>query len=183
MFIAFQFASAASYRVDSSHSQVHFTVKHLMISKVRGVFTEFEGQIEADPASKMLKSVKGVVQTASIDTREAKRDKHLRSDDFFSAAQHPTMTFTSKEISGSGDNITVKGDLTIRGNTKEVTLKGAFLGAVKDPWGNERVGFEASGEISRKDFGLKWNKMLETGGVVVGDNVKIQLEIEAIKQE
>ncbi len=182
LFLVAQFSFAATYKVDTGHSQVNFVVTHLMISKVRGLFTEFEGQIEADPGAKTVQSVKGVVQTASIDTREEKRDKHLRSPDFFSAADYPQMTFTSKRISGSGDNITVHGDLTIRGNTKEVALTGKFLGVVQDPWGNERVGFEASGQINRQEFGLKWNKMLEAGGVVVGDEVEITLEIEAIKQ-
>lgn len=181
--IAFvQLASAEVYQVDSVHSQVHFTVTHLMFFKVRGVFKEFSGTIEADPQSKTVTAIRGTVQVSSIDTREAKRDGHLRSPDFFDGGKFPQLTFISKEITGKGDNIMVHGDLSIRGITKRVSLKGKFLGSNKDPWGVMRVGFEGETTISRKDFGLTWNKALETGGVMVGDNVKISLEIQGIKQ-
>lgn len=170
------------YVVDSAHSQIHFSVTHLMFFKVRGTFTEFTGTAEVDPAAKTLSGAHATINTASVDTREAKRDEHLRSDDFFDAANHPTITFVSKSVSGSGDNITLVGDITIRGVTKEITLTGSFVGAMTDHQGNERVGFVATGELNRKDFGLNWNRAVETGGVVVGDTVEIGLEIAAVRQ-
>ncbi len=174
---------AATYQIDPAHTQIHFTIAHLMVFKVRGNFNDFSGTIEADPAAKTLSSAQAVIQVSSIDTRNQKRDDHLRSPDFFEVAKYPEMTFVSKAVSGSGSDIIVTGDLTIKGVTKEVILTGAFLGATADPWGNNRAGFEATGTINRKDFGLTWNKALETGGVVVGDEVEIGLEVEAIMQK
>ncbi len=171
---------AATYQLDPAHTQIHFTIPHLMVFKVRGNFNDFSGAIEADATKNSLNSAKATVQIASIDTRNQKRDDHLRSADFFEADKYPEMTFVSKTVSGSGSDIQVVGDLTIKGITKEVTLNGAFLGAAIDPWGNQRAGFEATGKINRKDFGLTWNKALETGGVVVGEEVEIGLEVEAI---
>ena len=173
-------AFAATYQLDPSHTQVHFTIPHLMVFKVRGNFNDFAGTVEADGASKTLSSASAVIKTASIDTRNEKRDKHLRSADFFEADKYPEIRFVSKNVSGSGSDITVTGDLTIKGVTKEVTLSGGFLGAATDPWGNQRAGFEATGKINRRDFGLTWSKALETGGVVVGDEVEIGLEVEAV---
>ena len=181
-FLFAQVASAAVYQIDPVHSQVSFTVKHLVVFKVSGSFNEYSAEIEADPASKSLSSTKAVIKVDSIDTREPKRDAHLLSADFFDAANHPEMTFVSKRVVGSGDDITVYGDLTIRGTTKEVVLKGAFVGENTDPWGNVRAGFSASTRINRHDFGLSWNKALETGGFVVGDDVTINLDIQAIRQ-
>jgi polyisoprenoid-binding protein YceI len=177
-----QFSSAEVYQVDPVHSQVQFTVDHLVIFKVSGSFNEYQGEIEADPATKSLKSAKAKINVASLDTREPKRDDHLRSADFFDAGNHPKMTFVSKKIEGQGDNITVYGDLTIRGTTKEVALKGSYRGENTDPWGNIRAGFSASTVINRHDFGLSWNKALETGGFVVGDDVTINLEIQGVKK-
>ncbi|MBF0350264.1 MAG: polyisoprenoid-binding protein [SAR324 cluster bacterium] len=176
-------ALAARYDVDPVHSQVHFTIPHLVMFKVRGTFTDMSGQVEVDTTKQTITAVQGTVKSASIDTRESKRDEHLRSPDFFDTAQYPEITFVSKKITGKGSKITVVGDLTIHGVTKSVELKGSYLGANKDPWGNERTGFEATGKINRKDFGLTWNKALETGGFVVGDEVQIGLEIEAVKQK
>ncbi len=173
---------AATYQIDPAHTQIHFTIPHLMVFKVRGNFNDFSGRVEADPASNSLSSAQATIQVASIDTRNQKRDDHLRSADFFQAEKYPEMTFVSKSVSGNGSDIQVVGDLTIRGITKEITLNGAFLGAATDPWGNQRTGFEATGKLNRKDFGLTWNKALETGGVVVGDEVEIGLEVEAIKE-
>ncbi len=181
IFVA-QIASAATYQVDPVHSQVEFSVDHLVVFKVSGAFNEYQGEIEADSASKSLKSVKAEVKVASIDTREAKRDGHLLSADFFDAENHPLMTFTSKRVEGSGDDITVIGDLTIRGTTREVALRGGFRGENTDPWGNVRAGFSASAVINRHDYGLSWNKALETGGFVVGDDVRINLEIQGIRK-
>ena len=177
------YAMAEQFSIDTSHSQVHFTVSHLMFSKVRGSFTEFSGSIEADPKMRTIQSIKGVVKASSIDTRQNKRDDHLRSKDFFYVERYPQLAFESKEISGSGDSISVTGDLTIRGVTKSVTFTGKFIGSGKDPWGNFRAGFEATSKINRTDFGLKWNKALETGGFVVGEEVEIGLEVEAIQKK
>jgi polyisoprenoid-binding protein YceI len=171
---------AATYQVDASHTQIHFTIPHLMVFKVRGNFNDFTGTVEVDPASKTLTSAAAVIQTKSIDTRNLKRDNHLRSADFFDAGKYPEIRFVSKKVSGSGSNITVTGDLTIKGVTKEITLMGGFLGAATDPWGNNRAGFEATGKINRTDFGLTWNKALETGGVVVGEELEIGLEVESV---
>jgi polyisoprenoid-binding protein YceI len=177
-----QAASAAAYKIDPAHSQIHFTVVHLMVFKVKGEFTDYAGEIIADSSGKSLQSASARIQVASIDTRVEKRDKHLRSADFFDAANHPEMSFESTSIEGSGDNITVRGNLTIRGKTREVVLTGKYLGEAIDASGNQRSGFEAAGKINRHDFGLSWNKALETGGFVVGDDVELGLEIEAIKQ-
>jgi len=178
---ASQAALADSYKIDPVHSQIHFTVAHLVVFKVRGEFNEFSGEVDANPADQSLQSAKAMIRVASIDTRNEKRNKHLRSADFFDASNHPQMSFESTRVEGSGDSITVHGNLTIRGNTREVVLTGKFLGAAKDPNGNLRAGFEASGKINRHDFGLSWNKALETGGFVVGDDVEIGIEVEAVK--
>jgi polyisoprenoid-binding protein YceI len=174
-------ALADSYKIDPVHSQIHFTVAHLVVFKVRGEFNEFSGEVNANPTDQSLQSAKATIQVASIDTRNEKRNKHLRSADFFDASNHPQMSFQSTRVEGSGDSITVHGNLTIRGNTREVVLTGKFLGAATDPNGNLRAGFEATGKINRHEFGLSWNKALETGGFVVGDDVEIGLEVEAVK--
>ena len=173
---------AASYKIDPAHSEVGFTVDHLMIFKVSGFFTEFAGTIEADPTTKTLSKVSATIQTTSVDTRIEKRDNHLRSPDFFDVAKYPEMTFVSKKIEGSGTGITVHGDLTIRGTTKPIVLAGSFQGQNKDAWGNVRAGFAAKAKISREEFGLTWNKLLETGGVTVGDKVEINLQVQGIQQ-
>ena len=173
-------AFAASYQIDPVHTQIHFTVPHLVVFKVRGNFNDVVGSVEADAANNSLTGAKATIQVASISTRNQKRDDHLRSADFFDAGKYPEMAFVSKKVEGSGSSITVTGDLTIKGTTKEVVLKGGFLGATTDPWGNQRAGFEATGMINRKEFGLMWNKALETGGMVVGDKIEIGLEIEAV---
>lgn len=175
-------AAAATYKIDQVHSQVEFSVDHLVVFKVNGAFNEYQGEIEADSTSKSLTSAKAEIKVASIDTREPKRDGHLLSADFFDAENHPLMTFASKRVEGSGENITVVGDLTIRGTTREVTLKGGFRGENTDTWGNVRAGFTASTQINRHDYGLSWNKALETGGFVVGDEVTIRLEVQGVRQ-
>jgi polyisoprenoid-binding protein YceI len=182
MIFAAQIAAAATYKIDPVHSQVELSVDHLVVFKVNGAFNEYQGEIEADSTSKSLTSAKAEIKVASIDTREPKRDGHLLSADFFDAENHPLMTFASKRIEGSEDNITVVGDLTIRGTTREVTLKGGFRGENTDPWGNVRAGFTASTQINRHDYGLSWNKALETGGFVVGDEVTIRLEVQGVRQ-
>jgi len=178
-----QVSSAALYKVDPVHSQLLFTADHLMIFKVTGSFNDFKGEVEADATAKTLSSARATVEVKSIDTREQMRDAHLLSADFFDVANHPQMTFVSKRVEGKGDQITVYADLTIRGTTREVPFKGSFRGEQTDPWGQVRAGFKASAVINRHDFGLKWNKALETGGFVVGDQVTIELEIQAIRSK
>ncbi|MDT8422621.1 MAG: YceI family protein [Desulfuromonadales bacterium] len=175
-------AVADTFSIDPAHSQVHFSVRHMVMFNVRGAFTDFSGTIEADLASKTLKGVTATILTASIDTREKKRDEHLRSADFFDVANHPKMIFTLDRVVGTSDDLTIYGKLTIRGITKTVALHGKYLGASTDPWGNLRVGFEGTATVNRRDFGLTWNKMLEAGGYLVGDQVEIGVEIEAIKR-
>lgn len=171
---------AETFQVDTYHTQIHFTAKHLVVFKVRGNFNDFTGSLEADPKTKTLTAAEATIQAASIDTRIDKRDKHLRSADFFDAAKYPTINFKSKKITGSGDNITMVGDITIKGVTKQIVLKGSYLGTAYGPQGKLRAGFEATGMLNRKDFGLNWNKVTETGGLVVGDEIQIGLEIESV---
>lgn len=168
--------NAAVYKVDVSHSTVGFKIKHMMISTVSGKFNEFSGTYDLDKGQ--FKALKGTIKTASIDTEIAKRDDHLRSADFFDAAKYPEITFAM--TSATKDKMT--GDLTIHGVTKKVTLNIEMGGTVEDPWGNMRSGFVLTGKVNRKDFGLNWNKAIEAGGVVVGDEVKLVIEIEGIEE-
>ncbi|MDX2493928.1 MAG: YceI family protein [Desulfuromusa sp.] len=173
---------AETFQVDTPHTQIHFSVQHLVVFKVRGNFNDFVGVVDTDPKSKTIVSAEATIQTASVDTRNEKRNKHLRSVDFFNAAEYPEIHFKSKKVTGSGDNITLVGDMTIKGVTKEIVLKGSFLGTTTGPRGKLRAGFEATGTINRKDFGLNWNKVTETGGIIVGDEIQIGLEIESVVQ-
>ncbi|MEW8977652.1 MAG: YceI family protein [Symbiobacterium sp.] len=168
--------------VDPSHSLVEFTVRHLMIARVKGRFTQFEGRIEADPENIPEATIEGTVTAASINTADEARDNHLRSADFFDVEHYPNLTFRSTRIERHGDGYKMTGDMTIRGVTRPVTFDLEYLGTAKDPWGNEKIGFAATAKINRKDFGLTWNAVLETGGVLVGDEVRIELQIEAAKQ-
>jgi polyisoprenoid-binding protein YceI len=169
-----------TYTIDKAHSETTFQVRHL-VTRVRGRFTDFEGQIEADEQNPGRSSVKVAIQAASIDTDQPERDAHLRSVDFFSADQFPTLSFASASIApAGGDSYTVTGDLTIRGVTRRISVPVTFLGKATDPWGKQRVGFEAEFTINRKDFGLTWNAALETGGFLVGDEVKISVSFQAI---
>jgi len=170
------------YALDPAHTTLEFVVRHLMITKVRGRFTGFDGRIEMTAGSQLPKSASVTIETASIDTREEQRDAHLRSADFFDAEKYPQLFFKSTRIEGTPDAFTMHGDLTIHGVTREVALTGTFEGSTNDPWGGTRVGYAAHGTINRKDFGLAWNAALETGGVVVGDEVRIELNVEAILQ-
>ena len=171
-----------TYRIDKAHSEAIFQVRHL-VTKVRGRFTDFEGTIEYNEANPEQSSVNFTIQATSVDTAEPDRDKHLRTPDFFHVEQYPTITFHSKRISRrGGDTFDVTGDLTMHGVTKEIVLPVAHMGKAKDPWGGERVGFEAETTLNRKDYGLNWNAMLEAGGFLVGDDVKVSLEIQAVAQ-
>jgi polyisoprenoid-binding protein YceI len=166
------------WTVDTTHSAAEFAVKHLMISTVKGQFRKLEGSGET-AADGTLTSVQMAIDVASIDTNAGQRDDHLRSPDFFDAANHPTITFRSTKIERSGSDVTITGDLTIRGTTRPVTLKGEYSAPSKDPWGNPRAALAVSGKISRKEWGLVWNQALETGGFAVGDEVKLAVEVEA----
>jgi polyisoprenoid-binding protein YceI len=165
--------------IDRSHSEVGFQVRHLL-SKVRGRFNEFDGTIEFDEANPANSSVDVTIHARSIDTGEPDRDKHLRSADFFDVDTYPTLTFKSTSVTPRGNNsYDVAGDLTIHGVTRQLTLPASYLGAAQDPWGNTKLVFEAELTLSRKDFGLAWNAALETGGFLVGDEVKVSLAIQA----
>ena len=175
---------ATQWQIDPAHTAAHFSVRHLMISNVRGEFSKVSGNATIDPADPSRSSVEVSIEMASINTREPQRDEHLRSADFFDVANHPTMTFRSKTITSAGpEHFKVTGDLTIRGVTKVVTfdVEGPTP-PVKDPWGNVRAGINATTKISRKDFGVAFNAILEGGGVVVGDEVSIALEAELLQK-
>ena len=174
--------AAATYSLDPSHSEVGFSVRHVMVSKTKGRFADVAGSvvIAEDP---LESSVDVTIQAASIDTRDQGRDDHLRSGDFLDVEAHPTLTYRSRAVRPAGKGRwTVEGDLTIRGITRPVPLEVVFEGGARDPWGGERIGFTASAELDREDFGLTWNQVLETGGVLVGKTVKIEIEAEAVRQ-
>jgi polyisoprenoid-binding protein YceI len=166
------------WAVDASHSEVGFTARHLMVSKVRGRFTDYEATITVAP-NVLDSTVEATVQLASVETRDEKRDGHLRSADFFHVDEHPTMTFRSTGIRENGSDFYLDGDLTIRGITRPVTFDLEFNGVVSGPWGGQSAGFSAETEINRKDWGLEWNVALESGGVLVSEKIKIALDIEA----
>jgi len=174
--------STRTFAIDKAHSEATFQVRHL-VTKVRGHFADFAGAIQFNDEAPEQSSVSFTIQAASIDTKTSDRDTHLRSEDFFFVDKHPEITFVSSKITKKGnENYDVRGTLTIRGVAKEITLPVTFLGHATDPWGNGRLGFEAETTINRKDFGLMWNAALETGGFLVGDEVKISLQIQAIAQ-
>ncbi|MBD2846915.1 YceI family protein [Paenibacillus sp. IB182496] len=168
------------WAVDAGHSSVDFSIKHMMIARVKGTFHTFEADIEANPEDLTTASIEFRVDLGSIDTRNADRDNHLRSGDFFNVEKNPQMVFTAKQIvsTGSGD-YRVTGDLLLNGLTRTETFVVTYEGSGKDPWGNDKVGFSAKGAILRSDYGLTYNSALETGGVLIGDEVKIAIELEA----
>ena len=173
--------AAGTWNVDVSHSNVSFTARHLMITKVRGRFTSFTGSVTiAD--DKLQSSVTATVDMGSVSTGDTGRDAHIVGADFFDAETFPTMTFVSTGIEPAGSDYVLKGDLTIKGVTKPVQFDLEFDGASTDPWGNFKSGFTAETEINRKDWGLEWNMALETGGVVVSEKIKIQLDIQLAKE-
>lgn len=178
-----QGAGVSRWVIDPAHTVVEFAVRHMMIATVRGHFGEVEGIIRLDEQDPSNSSVEAKIDVASIDTRQKDRDEHLRSADFFDVTNHPMMEFRSRRVErADGDRYRVIGDLTIRGTTREVELDVIDRGRVTDPWGAERVAFSAEGAIDRTDFGLKWNQALEAGGVVVGNEVKISLEVQAVAE-
>ena len=177
--------NTTTWQIDPTHSSIEFAVKHMMFSTVRGRFKDVKGTIEVDEQNPDRSTVNVEIATASIDTGVADRDAHLRSADFFNVDEFPTITFRSKRVEGAmkkeGDSFRVIGDLTIRGKSVEVTLDSTFLGSGKDPWGNVKSGAEATAKIDRREFGLTWNQALETGGILVGNDIRIEVQVQAVK--
>ena len=174
-------AEPARWNVDPEHSTIEFRVVHMLVSKTTGHFTEYQGFIDMDAEAETVKAIEAAIKTASVNTNHAKRDAHLRNADFFDVEKYPTMTYRMKQYQKTADGYQAVGELTLHGVTKDITLTGNFNGVAKDPWGNLRAGFNAEGKLNRKDFGMVWSKTLDGGGLVVGDEVLIKLDIECIK--
>ena len=173
-----------TWAIDPTHAAAEFAVKHLMISTVKGQLGKVQGTISLDESDYTNSSVEATIDVAGLDTGEPDRDKHLRSPDFFEAERFPIIRFVSKRIErAKGDDYRIVGDLTIRDVTREATLEAELDGRITDPWGKERLGFSADTKFRRKDFGLEWNMALEAGGVLVGDEVKVSLRLEAVRQD
>ncbi len=172
-----------TYTVDKVHSNAQFTIRHLM-SKVTGKFTDVEGAVQVDRAKPEASAVEFKIKTTSIDTANKQRDDDLRSPNFFDVVNHPEITFKSTKMKATGkDSYQVTGTLTMRGVAKEITIPVTVLGEMKDPWGNERIGFEAETTLNRKDYNILWNKTLDSGGYLLGDDVKVTIALEAIKKK
>lgn len=178
-------AQATTWTIDKAHSQIEFGVKHMMFTTVKGQFRDFEATIRLDETNPNDSSVEVTIDTASLDTAVADRDNHLRSADFFDVENHPKIRFVSRRVEGAsfreGETFKVIGDLTIRGQTREVELDATFEGRGKDPWGQEKAAFTAEGKIDRHDFGLTWNQALETGGVLVGRDIKLSVNAQFVR--
>jgi len=170
-----------AWKLDPAHTLVEFSAKHMMITTVKGRIADVEGTIYTDEKDPRKSSVEATLKGASIDTRSDQRDQHLRSGDFLNVDQFPEIRFKSTRVEGDKNNFKLTGNLTIRDVTREITLDVEFGGINRDPWGGERVGFSASGKIDRRDFGLTWNQALETGGVLVANDIRINIEAEAVK--
>lgn len=170
-----------AWKLDPSHTSVEFSAKHLMITTVKGRITDIEGIIYTDEKDPKNSSVEATLKAVSLDTRTDQRDQHLRSADFLDVEKFPEIRFRSTRIQGNKQSFKLTGDLTIRDVTKPITLDVEFEGETKDPWGGQRLGFSANGKIDRREFGLTWNQALEAGGVVVGNDIKINLEVQAVK--
>lgn len=176
-------ATTGTWQIDPTHSTIGFVARHAMVAKVRGSFSDFTGTLHLNGADPAASSAELTIVTSSFDSKNAERDAHVKGADFLDADQFPTITFASTAVTQKGDDeFIVTGNLTIHGVTKPVDVKWELVGISQDPWGNTRIGFEGKAEISRKDFGLVWNVALETGGVLVGDTIKLELDIEAVKQ-
>ena len=176
-------ATTGTWEIDPSHTTIGFHARHAMVAKVRGRFTDFTGSFTLDGADPAASSATLTIVAGSIDTKNADRDGHLTSPEFLDVEQFPTITFVSTAVSQkSADTFVVTGDLTIHGVTKPVDITWELVGTSVDPWGGTRIGFEGHAEISRKEFGMVWNVALEAGGVLVGDTVKLELDVEAVKQ-
>jgi polyisoprenoid-binding protein YceI len=172
----------ATWNIDLSHSAIHFSARHMVVSKTRGKFAKFSGSIQFDPKELSKGAVNVEIDPASVDTGDAQRDGHLKSGDFFEVDKFPTASFKSTKVVEKGEGkLQIVGDLSLRGVTKPVTLEASYEGSGKDPWGGERAGFTATTTINRTDFGVSFNKALDTGGLLVGEKVELLLEVEAIK--
>ena len=173
---------SGTYTIDPAHSSIGFVARHAMVTKVRGSFTDVAGTVVVDAADPSKSSANVTIQVASVDTRNADRDGHLRTNELLDATNHPEITFTSTSAELKGENsVTLTGDLTIKGITKSITLDFEYQGAATDPFGNHRLGFEGSHTISRQDYGITWNAKLETGGVLVGDKIVLEFDLSLIK--
>ena len=170
------------WEIDSSHSGIHFSVRHLVIAKVRGQFSRWSGAVIVPDGDFSRATVEAVIDPSSIETGVADRDVHLKSADFFDVAQFPEVIFKASRVEPAGDDLRVVGQLTLKGITREIALEVERLGQLRDPWGHERAAFSAKAVIDRKDFGLAWNQVLETGGLAVGERVNLEIEIEAVRQ-
>ncbi len=179
---SFNVHAADEYILDNAHSQIGFSVKHLMVSTTKGFFGDYTGSITFDPADLKAFKAEAVIQSKSINTSNEKRDEHLRAADFFDVAQFPTITFTSKSLTGDKGKYTLVGDLTMHGVTKEVSFPVEIAGPVKSPFGDIAIGLSGSLTINRQDYGVKWNKNLDNGGLAVGDEVVINVDLEAHKK-
>ena len=176
-------ATTGTWQIDPTHSSVRFVARHAMVAKVRGGFSDFSGTLNLDGADPAKSSADLTIVTSSFSTNNDERDAHVKSGDFLDVEQFPTLTFKSTAVKQKDDDeFIVTGDLTVHGVTHSVDIEFELLGTSKDPWGGTRIGFEGKAEISRKEFGLVWNVALETGGVLVGDKIKLELDIEAVKQ-
>lgn len=176
-------AEMSKWNLDKDHTTLSFEVVHMVVSKTKGKFTEYSGTVEMDVEKQEFKTFEAVIQTVSVTTDHQKRDDHLKSADFFNVKTFPTMTYKMNSYTKSGAQYTATGDFTLLGVTKELTLVGTFNGVVQDPWGNTRAGFTAEGTLNRKDFGMKFSKLLDNGGLMVSDEVRLKLEIEVIKEK
>ncbi len=174
-------AESARWNVDLEHSTIEFRVTHMVVSKTAGRFMDYAGFVEMDAEAATFKVIEATIKTASVNTNHEKRDAHLRNPDFFDVEKFPTMTYKMTNYKKTADGYSAVGDLTLHGVTKEIVLTGNFNGVTKDSWGNTRAGFSAEGKLNRKDFGMVWNKTLDSGGLVVGDDVHLHLDIECIK--
>ncbi|MDZ7316999.1 MAG: YceI family protein [candidate division KSB1 bacterium] len=174
--------NAAEWTVDASHTEIGFSVKHMVISKVNGKFTDYSGEILLDPQNIEGARVKGVIKAASINTGNEARDNHLRSADFFDVEKYPEILFETVSIKKEGGRYKVVGNLTMHGVTKPIELFATLAGPIKDPWGNERLGVEATGVLNRTEWGLTWDKVMETGGLVVGHEVELKLAAELVRK-
>ena len=171
-----------AWNIDTAHSQITFTVRHMVFAKVRGRFGKWAGTLQLDPQDLGRSRVEVTIDAASIDTSDATRDGHLKSPDFFDAARFPELKFTSRSVETRGpDKARITGDLTLHGVTREVALDAEVAGRGKDPWGNERIGFSATGSLDRTHFGLAWNQALEAGGLLVGTRVDIEIDLQAVQ--
>lgn len=183
-FVAPSAAQASAWDIDASHSVAAFSVRHLMVTNVRGELGKVSGSINLDDKDITKSTVEATIEVAAINTRDAKRDEHLRSPDFFDVAKFPTLTFKSTKVEKAGAGLKVTGTLTMRGVSKEVVLNvEGPAPTIKDPWGNTKTGFTATTKLNRKDFGVQWNKTIDGGGVVVGDEVSVTIDLEVLKKK